>query len=133
MRFQATTGAIFAGLAVVFGAFGAHALKDRITPENLAVFRTGVEYQMTHGLSLLLLAALHDRQACNHRAAVTGWLFTAGVLIFSGSLYALALTGIKIFGAITPIGGVCMIGGWIVFATNAFFGQSAIRNPQSEI
>jgi uncharacterized membrane protein YgdD (TMEM256/DUF423 family) len=121
MRFQATTGAIFAGLAVIFGAFGAHALKDVLSPENLAIFRTGVEYQMMHGLALLLLAALHDRLACNHRAAVTGWLFAAGVIVFSGSLYALALTDIKVFGAITPIGGVCMIAGWIIFATNSFF------------
>jgi uncharacterized membrane protein YgdD (TMEM256/DUF423 family) len=134
MRFQAATGAIFAGLAVVLGAFGAHALRGTMTPENLAIFKTGTEYQLYHGLALLLLAALHGRLACGHRAAISGWLFAAGVLVFSGSLYALAMTGIMWLGAITPIGGVCMIAGWIVLAINAFFApdQSAVPNPQSE-
>src|SRR5690349_8914929 len=122
MRFAATTGAVFAGFGVMLGAFGAHVLKDSLTPESLAIFKTGTEYQLYHGLALLLLAALSGRLACDHRATATAWLFTAGVIVFSGSLYALALTGMKWLGAITPIGGVCMIVGWFVFAINAYMG-----------
>lgn len=129
MRFQASAGAVFTGLAVVLGAFGAHGLKDTISPDMLAVFKTGTDYQLAHGIALLLLAALHGRLGCDRRSAVSGWLFTAGILVFSGSLYALATTGIRSFGAITPLGGVCFIAGWIVFATNALKAPSSNTTP----
>lgn len=137
MRFQATAGAVFAGLAVVFGAFGAHGLKGTIPPERLETFQTGVQYQLAHGIALLLLAALHGRLACNHRAQATAWLFTAGIVLFSGSLYALALTGMGTFGMIAPLGGLSMIVGWAVFAVNAGLSRppspdhSTDNNPQS--
>lgn len=107
------------GLAVLFGAFGAHMLKGSVSEESLAVFQTGVQYQMAHGLALLLLAALRKRLACNHRAQVTAMLFVGGVILFSGSLYALALTGVRAFGMITPLGGASFIIGWGVFFVNA--------------
>src|SRR3954469_17824921 len=101
-------GAVAGLIAVAFGAFGAHGLRGRLTPEMLAVFETGVRYQMYHALALLLVAALAPRLGANagvaYRAA--GWLFVAGITLFSGSLYLLAVTGVTILGAITPIGGV---------------------------
>ncbi len=111
MRNFAVAGAMLAFLGVAFGAFGAHALRDRITPDLLAVFQTGVQYQTLHALALLAvgLAAPDEKWA---RSA--GWLFFLGVFVFSGSLYALALTGTRIFGAITPIGGVCFLSGWAI-------------------
>jgi uncharacterized membrane protein YgdD (TMEM256/DUF423 family) len=99
-------GAVLALLAVAFGAFGAHALKEIITPERLQTFETGVRYQMYHALALLVMSVLPLK---NYRAA---WLLLIGTIIFSGSLYLLVLTGIGIFGAITPIGGVLQIIGW---------------------
>jgi len=94
-------------LAVGRGAFGAHALKARLSPEMLAIFETGVKYQVYHALALLLLAALRG-------PSKAAWCFTAGIVIFSGSLYILALTGIRKFGAITPIGGVLFLAGWLI-------------------
>jgi uncharacterized membrane protein YgdD (TMEM256/DUF423 family) len=99
-------GAVLALLAVAFGAFGAHALKEIVTPERLQTFETGVRYQMYHALALLLMSALPLR---NYRAA---WFLLIGTIIFSGSLYTLVLSGIGIFGAVTPIGGVLQIIGW---------------------
>ncbi len=101
----AMSGALLAGTAVAFGAFGAHALKSAISPENLAVFETGVRYQMYHGLGLLVLGAYPQQR----RGPI--WLLS-GTLIFSGSLYALALSDVKVLGAITPIGGVLQLVGW---------------------
>lgn len=119
MRFQATVGALFSGLAVMLGAFGTHTLRDHLSPERVATFRTGVEYQMWHGLALLLLAALHGRLDCDHRAKATGMLFVAGVVLFSGSLYVLSLSGWTAAGMVTPLGGVLLIAGWLTFAWNA--------------
>ena len=102
-------------LAVAFGAFGAHALKDRLTPESLAIFQTGVQYQMAHALALLGLAALSDRI----QFPAVGRLFVTGVIIFSGSLYLLALTGDRWLGAITPFGGLCFLAGWALIAVGA--------------
>jgi uncharacterized membrane protein YgdD (TMEM256/DUF423 family) len=99
-------GAVLALLAVAFGAFGAHALKEIVTPERLQTFETGVRYQMYHALALLVMSALPLK---NYRAA---WFLLIGTIIFSGSLYLLVLTGIGIFGAITPIGGVLQLIGW---------------------
>ncbi|MDD5302521.1 MAG: DUF423 domain-containing protein [Elusimicrobia bacterium] len=100
-------GAGFMFLAVGLGAFGAHALKARLSPEMLAIFETGVRYQAYHALALLLLAALRG-------PSKAGWCFTAGIVLFSGSLYLLALTGARKWGAVTPIGGVLFLIGWLI-------------------
>ena len=104
-------GAVAGLIAVGFGAFGAHGLKGRLTPEMLAVFETGVRYHMYHALALLLTAALAARMDSKAITAA-GWLFVAGIALFSGSLYLLAVTGVTILGAITPIGGVALLAGW---------------------
>jgi uncharacterized membrane protein YgdD (TMEM256/DUF423 family) len=112
-------GALMGFVGVGLGAFGAHGLRARLSPEMLAVFETGVRYQMYHALALLALAAVMAR--LDGRAVmVAGWSFTAGILIFSGSLYALALTGVTTLGAITPIGGLAFLIGWIALAIAAF-------------
>jgi len=101
--------------AVVLGAFGAHALKQRIAPDLLATYHTAVEYHVYHALGLLAvgLAALHLPESAWLRAA--GWAMAAGIVLFSGSLYVLALTGMRALGAVTPIGGVAFIAGWGLF------------------
>jgi len=112
-------GALAGFLAVAFGAFGAHWLRRSLSPEMLAVFETAVRYQMYHALALLLTAAAIGRIGDVRLLAVAGWCFTAGIVLFSGSLYALALTGVTILGAITPLGGLAFLLGWgclIVFA-----------------
>jgi uncharacterized membrane protein YgdD (TMEM256/DUF423 family) len=108
-------GAVLAGVAVAAGAFGAHGLRDRLAPEMLAVFETAVRYQMYHALALLVVAWATTRWP-ESAAGLAGWLFTAGIAIFSGSLYVLALSGIRWLGAITPLGGVCFLAGWGVLA-----------------
>ena len=111
-------GALAGLIGVAFGAFGAHGLRGRLSAEMLAVFETGVRYQMYHALALMAIAALSDR--LNGRLiAAAGWLFVTGIVIFSGSLYLLAVTGITVLGAITPIGGVALLAGWacLVLAT----------------
>jgi len=112
-------GALMGFVGVGLGAFGAHGLKGRLTAEMLAVFETGVRYQMYHALALLALGALMSRLE-GRAVVVAGWSFTAGILIFSGSLYALALSGVTMLGAITPIGGVAFLIGWIALAIAAF-------------
>lgn len=102
-------GAALMLLDVALGAFGAHALKGRLSPEALAVFETGVRYQAYHALALLLLAALRGPD----RAA---WCFVGGIVLFSGSLYALALTGVRWLGAVTPLGGLLFLAGWLLLA-----------------
>ena len=104
-------GSILAGLGVVFGAFGAHGLKAAVSPEMLAVFETGVRYQMYHGLGLLALAWAIDRWP-DRRLATAAWLLLAGTVVFSGSLYLLVLTDTRWLGAVTPLGGVALIAGW---------------------
>ena len=112
-------GALMGFVGVGLGAFGAHALKGRLTPDMLAVFETGVRYQMYHALALLATAALMSRSE-GRAVLVAGWSFTAGILIFSGSLYALALTGVTILGAVTPIGGLAFLIGWAALTIAAF-------------
>jgi uncharacterized membrane protein YgdD (TMEM256/DUF423 family) len=104
-------GAMLAGLGVALGAFGAHGLKAVVSPEMLAVFETGVRYQMYHGLGLLGLAWAIGRWP-ERRLAAAAWLLLAGTVVFSGSLYILALTDTRWLGAITPLGGVALIAGW---------------------
>jgi len=114
-RFFAAAGAISAALAVAGGAFGAHALKSRLAPDLLAVFETGARYQMYHALALLAVAwALTRWPTPPVRAA--GWLFLAGTVCFSGSLYLLSLTGARWLGALTPLGGLLFIAGWLALA-----------------
>jgi uncharacterized membrane protein YgdD (TMEM256/DUF423 family) len=105
-------GAIAGLVGVGFGAFGAHGLRGKLTPDMLAVFETGVRYQMYHALALLLTAALLPRMPGKAMAAA-GWLFVSGIVLFSGSLYLLAVTGVTVLGAITPIGGVAFLAGWL--------------------
>ena len=111
-------GALAGFVGVALGAFGAHGLRGRLSPEMLTVFETGVRYQMYHALALLATSAL-TTDASARLATVAGWCFAAGIVIFSGSLYALALTGITTFGAITPIGGLAFLIGWVCLAAMA--------------
>lgn len=112
-------GAVFGFFAVALGAFAAHALKSILSPGLLEVFRTGVEYQATHALALILVGLLgaqrHDRLL-----AVSGWAFASGILVFSGSLYLLALTDARWFGAITPLGGTAFLVGWAALGAHAW-------------
>ncbi len=105
-------GATAGLIGVGFGAFGAHGLRGRLSPEMLSVFEIGVRYQMYHAMAILLVAALSSRFD-GRLLPAAGWAFTAGIAIFSGSLYVLALSGITILGAITPIGGVAFMIGWL--------------------
>src|SRR5512145_1318585 len=111
----ALAGSISAFIAVGAGAFGAHALRARLAPDLLAVFETGSRYQMYHALALFAVAMAAARwPLATVRAA--GWLFIAGTLLFSGSLYALALTGMRSLGSVTPVGGLCFLAGWLALA-----------------
>jgi uncharacterized membrane protein YgdD (TMEM256/DUF423 family) len=104
-------GAVAGFLGVAFGAFGAHALRTRLTPDMLDVFETGVRYQMYHAVALLVVAlGLARVDGWAMRSA--GWLFVAGIVVFSGSLYVLALSGVRGFGAVTPVGGLAFLLGW---------------------
>jgi uncharacterized membrane protein YgdD (TMEM256/DUF423 family) len=105
-------GALLGFLGVAFGAFGAHALKSRLSPEMLAIFETGVRYQMYHVFAMLIVAAAIGRIGEAGLLVIAGWFFFAGILLFSGSLYALALTSVGILGAVTPIGGLLFLIGW---------------------
>ncbi len=105
-------GAVFGFLGVAIGAFGAHGLRSRLSPDMLAVFDIGVRYQMYHVFALLIVGLAIGRTGPARLLTVAGWSFVAGILIFSGSLYALALTGATTLGAITPIGGLGFLIGW---------------------
>jgi uncharacterized membrane protein YgdD (TMEM256/DUF423 family) len=111
-------GALSAFIAVAAGAFGAHALRARLSPELLAVFETGARYQMYHALGLIAAAWAAARWP-GALPQAAGWLFLAGTVLFSGSLYALALSGVRWLGAITPLGGVAFLVGWICLALAA--------------
>jgi len=108
-------GAIFMALTVLFGAFGAHALKKVLSPDMLAVYKTGVEYQFYHSLGLLLIGSI-GFQIDSKWLRWSGILLVAGIILFSGSLYALSISGIKILGAITPVGGLSFVAGWVCLA-----------------
>ena len=112
------TGAVLCGLGVLLGAFGAHGLRDRLATDMLAVYETGVRYHLTHALGLLAVAWATSRWP-NAWIASAGWLFVAGVALFSGSLYLLAITGTRWLGAITPLGGLCFLAGWTALAVGA--------------
>ncbi len=117
----AVLGALSALLAVAAGAFGAHALRARLPADLLQIFETGVRYQMYHALALFAVAWAQGR-APHGALPVAGWLFVAGTVIFSGSLYALALSGARLLGAITPLGGLCFLAGWGALAWGLWRG-----------
>lgn len=110
-------GALSGALTVALGAFGAHALKTRVTPADLALWETAVHYQGLHALALVLLGLWRAREA---RGDVAGWCFLAGSAIFAGTLYGIVLGGPRWLGAITPLGGTLLIAGWLGFAWAAW-------------
>jgi uncharacterized membrane protein YgdD (TMEM256/DUF423 family) len=112
-------GSLNAFLSVALGAFGAHALKSKLSPDMLNVYQTGVQYHMIHSLGLILIALLADKLGNSSMVNVSGWALFIGIVLFSGSLYALSLSGIKVLGAITPLGGVSFLLGWILLAIAA--------------
>jgi uncharacterized membrane protein YgdD (TMEM256/DUF423 family) len=114
-------GALSALIAVAAGAFGAHALRERLAPDMLAVFETGARYHMYHALALLAAAWAVGRWP-GAAAVAAGWLFVAGTVVFCGSLYLLALSGQRWLGAITPLGGLAFIAGWAALAWAALRG-----------
>jgi uncharacterized membrane protein YgdD (TMEM256/DUF423 family) len=116
-------GSISAGLAVALGAFAAHGLRSRISPEALQTFETGARYQMYHALALLAVAWTVTRWP-GGAVTAAGWLFVAGTLLFSGSLYLLAVTGMRVLGAITPFGGLAFILGWLAVAWAAWAART---------
>lgn len=126
MPFFIIAGAVNAAIAVAFGAFGAHALKDRLSERYLAIWETAVQYQMFHAIALLAVGILMSASLFGPSTTLSwaGYLLLAGIIIFSGSLYILSLSGIGILGAITPIGGVAFIIGWIMLIIAAVkFGK----------
>ena len=114
-------GAVNAAVAVGCGAFAAHGLRERLAPRALEIFETGARYQMYQALGMLLCAVIAIGGGIAG-ARTAGWIMQAGIVLFSGSLYALALTDIKVLGAITPIGGLAFLAGWIWLAVSALRG-----------
>ncbi len=108
-------GALAGALGVLMGAFGAHALRTRLTPEMRAVYETGAQYHLVHAVAVLAAAWAAARWP-NSSASAAGWCFLAGIALFSGSLYALSLSGLRVMGAITPLGGLALIAGWLLLA-----------------
>ncbi len=116
-RFLLTAGAFSAAATVLLGAFAAHALKHQLPNHAMAIFHTGVDYQFWHALGLMVIGLIIEREICVERSWLAGRLMLAGSLIFSVSLYLLAVTGLKWLGAITPIGGILMVSAWLVLGT----------------
>jgi uncharacterized membrane protein YgdD (TMEM256/DUF423 family) len=117
MKVFVLLGGLNAFLAVALGAFGAHALKDRLNASGyLPTFETAVQYHLIHALGLILIGVLADRLGGSALMGWSGWLMFAGMILFSGSLYVLSLSGMKILGAITPLGGLAFLAGWLLVA-----------------
>lgn len=114
-------GSVAGLLAVAVGAFGAHALRGRLGGDMLNTFEIGARYHMYHALALLAVAWVASRWP-GPAASAAGWLFVAGIVLFSGSLYLLALTGHRWLGAVTPLGGLCFLGGWLALARAVWSG-----------
>jgi len=121
-------GALAAFIGVALGAFGAHGLRNRLSAEMLAVFETGVRYQMYHALAILVVA-LAIARLDGWLIRTAGWLFTGGIVLFSGSLYVLALSGVTALGAVTPLGGLAFLGGWACLALAALALAGAPIRP----
>jgi uncharacterized membrane protein YgdD (TMEM256/DUF423 family) len=120
-RLFAALGGGSAVIAVAAGAFGAHALRGRVAPDLLEAFESGARYQMYHALGLLAVAWAATRWP-GPLVRAAGWLFVAGTVLFSGSLYVLALTGVRAVGAFTPVGGVALLAGWLAFVAGVWRG-----------
>jgi len=108
-------GSLSAFLGVALGAFGAHSLKESLSPEMLAIFETGVRYQMYHSFALFIAGWAFQKYS-HGLFSKAGWLFVSGIVLFSGSLYMLAATGTSTFGAVTPVGGLAFLAGWLYLA-----------------
>ena len=119
-RLALTLAALLLCAAVGLGAFGAHALKARLAPDMQAIWQTAVQYHAWHALALLALGLYTMLRPDAPGASLAAWLFVAGIVLFSGSLYALALSGVRGLGAITPFGGVAFLAGWLAFAWAAW-------------
>ncbi|WP_088240926.1 DUF423 domain-containing protein [Calothrix rhizosoleniae] len=120
-----TLGAILGGSSVAIGAFGSHILRSKISERSLEIFATGVRYQMFHALALMIVALLLILIKSPSTTLITsGWLFITGVVIFSGSLYALSLTGTTSFGMVAPFGGLALMTGWVTLAVAAWNWKS---------
>jgi uncharacterized membrane protein YgdD (TMEM256/DUF423 family) len=113
-------GSLNAFLAVALGAFGAHGLQNKLTEQMLATYETGVKYHMMHALGLILIGIISRYTSGSVLINWSGWLICAGIVLFSGSLYLLSIGGIRWLGAITPLGGLSFLAGWILLAIAAF-------------
>lgn len=109
-------------LSVALGAFGAHGLKSRISADMLTIYQTGVHYHMIHALGIIAVALAASKLPAVALISWAGWSMLIGIVLFSGSLYALSITGIKVLGAITPFGGVAFLLGWLLLAYAAYKG-----------
>ena len=118
-RLLLASGAAAALLAVALGAFGAHALRSRLSPEMLVVWHTGIEYHVFHALGLLAVGIVAIQLPGSALLRWSGWLMLAGIVLFSGSLYLLALSGERWLGAVTPVGGILFLAAWALFVTAA--------------
>ena len=112
-------GAVLAGLGVAAGAFGAHGLEGRLSADDLDTYETAARYHVYHALALLAVAFAAQRFG-GGLVTVAGWLFLAGIVLFSGTLYLLALSGVKVLGAVAPLGGACLLAGWGCLALAAW-------------
>lgn len=110
------TGAVLAFLGVALGAFGAHALKARLAADMLAVYQTGVQYHLAHALGIFLVGILVQIMPASKWLPAAAWTMTAGVIVFSGSLYALSVSDMRVLGAITPLGGFALLAAWFLVA-----------------
>ncbi|MGG4127560.1 DUF423 domain-containing protein [Paenibacillus illinoisensis] len=119
-RVWMTVGAVMTMLSVAIGAFGAHMLKEKIGADAIAVYETGVQYHMIHALALLIVGLTAGHLGVSSKLKWAARLLFIGIIVFSGSLYVLSITGIKVLGAITPIGGVAFIAGWLLFALDVW-------------
>ncbi|MDN4080750.1 DUF423 domain-containing protein [Paenibacillus polymyxa] len=114
MKVLLLLGCIVMFLAVALGAFGAHALKKRLSADMMSIFQTGIQYQIAHGLGLLLLGVLAGNLAHSSLIVTAGLVMLVGILLFSGSLYVLSVSGVKKLGAVTPIGGLAFLASWVI-------------------
>jgi uncharacterized membrane protein YgdD (TMEM256/DUF423 family) len=119
-RIALCSAAVFLFAAVALGAFGAHALKAKLAPESMAVYQTAVQYHFWHALGLLAVGVLLGQRPEGGALVVAAWLLIAGLILFCGSLYALALTGVRGWGAVAPVGGVAFLAAWATLAWAAW-------------